>query len=604
MCGINGFNWNDKRLVKQMNNSLIHRGPDAEGIYLEEKLSFGHRRLSIIDLTEKGKQPMVYSHKEKKVVIVYNGEVYNFLELRKELKKKGYKFKSNTDTEVILASYLEEGYDCVKKFNGMWAFCIYDTGKNLLFLSRDRIGKKPLYYYSKNKKFIFSSEIKGILRHKIKKTIDKKSVNLYFSLESIPAPYSIYEEIKKLEAGTNLFFNLTTGILKKKRYYNYPSYSPIRDKKKLIQEGKKLLNDSVKKRLISDVPLGAFLSGGIDSSAIVGEMVNQIKRENLNTFSIGFKIKELDETKFMKVCEKKFQTKQHHKYFEKKEFEDFLKNSYYYYDEPFANASMFPTMFLSKMAKSKITVALSGDGADEIFGGYSRYNIAAKIILLKKIPKRFRRLLVKILPNSKVRQGIKASLLPLEKIYSESREEIYKPKVYKEFVDKKMTECLRLSKGNLIEAFILMDRYYLLLPDCYLVKVDRASMSNSLEVRSPFLDYRFFEYAAKIPSDWKANFFKTKILMRQIVKEIVPREILYRKKSGFSPPIGVWLLEKEYQNELKQQMKELYEEKILDINWKKFFEKKIFCKKDITGIAYRIRLFLFYKWYKFWVKNK
>ena len=272
MCGINGFNFQDKKILKKMNNSIKHRGPDDSGEFYSKNLSLGHRRLSIVDISKKGNQPMEFFHKKQKIQIVYNGEIYNYKELKDELLQKGYKFKNNTDTEVILASYLEWGKKCVEKFNGMWAFCIYDPQKNNLFLSRDRLGQKPLCYYQSKNKFIFSSEIKAILQHKIDIEINNDGINFYLSLGFIPAPYSIYKDIYKLEPGFNMIFNLEDSTLKKYQYY-YPSkYKPIQNKKKLVEEFKILFKDATKIRMMADVPIGAFLSGGVDSSIVVNQI--------------------------------------------------------------------------------------------------------------------------------------------------------------------------------------------------------------------------------------------------------------------------------------------------------------------------------------------
>jgi len=303
MCGINGFNFVNKKILKQMNDSLRHRGPDAEGSYFDDGISLGHRRLSVIDLSENGAQPMTYTHGERTATIVFNGEIYNYKEIREKLKKVGYKFKSNSDTEVILASYLEWGSDCVSEFNGMWAFCIYDKQKSVLFLSRDRLGQKPLYYYFHDDKFIFSSEIKGILKHKIETKLSEDAINLYFSSGFIPSPYSIYNNIYKLEARQNLIFDLRKREIEKNYYFNYPEYNPSYDKKSLIREGRELLKSATRYRLISDVPTGAFLSGGIDSSAIVSEIVKNSEKKNLATYSIGFE-EEYDETPYIKLCKK------------------------------------------------------------------------------------------------------------------------------------------------------------------------------------------------------------------------------------------------------------------------------------------------------------
>ena len=609
MCGINGFNWQDKKLIKSMNNSLKHRGPDAEGEYLNKKISLGHRRLSIIDLSEKANQPMNYGHNKKKTIIVYNGEIYNFKELRDDLEKKGYKFNSNSDTEVILASYLEYGFDCVKKFNGMWAFCIYDLDKNILFLSRDRFGKKPLYYFFDEKKFIFSSELKGILKHKITPEIKKESIDLYLSLGFIPAPYSIYKNIYKLEANQNLIFDLSNREINKYFYYYIPEYSPINNKKKLIKQGRELLKDAVKLRLVSDVPLGAFLSGGIDSSSIVAQMSDFIDLKNLNTFSIGFEGK-YDESDYSKLMKDLLKTKHHHEYFSEKDFNYVLDKEklFYYYDEPFSEQSMFPTFNLSKLTRKYVTVALSGDGGDEIFSGYSRYKIAKQLEFIRKLPLFIRKLLLKVTSLSKkgflknLEEGLKLSLLPLKKFYSESRTYIYKPEITKKILDEKMSYCLNLTKNNLPEAVRLMDIIFYTLPDRFLLNVDRASMSNSLEVRCPFLDYRLLEYSMKIPSKWKLSLFDTKIILKDILKKILPNKILKRKKVGFTPPLIEWINKSEYTSEIKKARDVLYKEKIINREWKEFYNNVI-DKKDDLSKNYKIRLFLLYKWWEYWKTN-
>lgn len=598
MCGINGFNFSDVKVLKKMNDALIHRGPDSEGKFVDGNTSLGHRRLSIIDLSKNGNQPMIYSHGKKKAIIVFNGEIYNFLEIRHELEEKGYRFRSNCDTEVILASYLEWGKDCVKKFNGMWAFAIYDLEKNILFLSRDRLGVKPLYYFYDGKKFIFSSEIKGILKHKLKLKINLMAIDFYFSLGFIPSPLSIYENISKLEARQNLIFDLKMARMKKEYYFNYPKYSPIYDKKKLISETEKLLYDATKIRLVSDVPLGAFLSGGIDSSVVVHEMTKDIPKEKLNTFSIGFE-GNYDESKYIRVVKNIFKTKHHHKYFYEKDFNENLKNIFYFYDEPFCDPSMFPSMDLSKFARNELTVSLSGDGGDEFFGGYPRHQMAAQMEFLYKIPRIIRKLAIPF-SFGRLKEGIKLSLVKKENIYSDVRQEIYKPEVYKKFAKEKMEECLKLSNGSLVEAMILMDRYFLTLPDNYLTKVDRASMANSLEVRSPLLDYRFIELSSRIPTKWKVTEIKNKILLRKIAEKFLPKEITNRKKTGFTPPIEKWINEKKYSNQIVEGIEYLYSRRMISGEWKKFYENYVLKNDNVVANNYKLRMFFFLKWYEKW----
>jgi len=601
MCGINGFNFIEKSILKKMNSSLAHRGPDDEGVFtdLNSKVSLGHRRLSIIDLSKNGSQPMNYSHKDKKATIVFNGEIYNFQEIKDKLIKLGYKFKSTSDTEVILASYLEWGKDCVKKFNGMWAFAIYDPKKEVLFLSRDHFGKKPLYYFFDGKKFIFSSEIKGILKHKIKKEINPEAVDLYFSLGFIPAPYSIYKNIFKLDQRENLVFDLKKKSITKKRYYDWPDYNPSQSRAELKKEFFSLIKDSVKLRMISDVPVGYFLSGGLDSSTIVN-YAKEINK-NINTYSIGFE-GNYDETPQINILKDLFKTKHHHKYFREKNFKKILKNIFHNYDEPFSDPSMFPTFFLSKFARENVTVALSGDGGDEIFGGYPRYKIAKQMSYLRKIPSIFRKLIL-YFSSGRLKEGLRLSLLPPEKFYSEARGNFYKPEIAKKFLENTLKKSLKKTRGNLVEAVRLMDIYLYTLPDNFLLKIDRASMASSLEVRSPFLDYRLVEYSMKIPTKYKVSFSKDKRLFREIVSDFLPEKIVNSPKKGFTPPINSWIANKRYNNELDSAIKKLRDIKILSKEWSDFYRKEIFPKNSLVENNYKIRLYLFYRWFKYWNKT-
>ena len=581
-----------------MNGSLSHRGPDGSGEFfdIKSKISLGQRRLAVVDLSQNGKQPMSYSNKNRKVTITFNGEIYNFQIIRKELEGKGYKFKSTCDTEVVLASYLEWGENCVNKFNGMWAFCIFDPQKNILFLSRDRAGQKPLYYYFNNGKFIFSSEIKGILEHNINLKMNKDAVDLYFSLGFIPAPYSIYNNIHKLEQRQAIIFNLKKKSLDKKYYYEWPKFNPINNKSKLKKEFELLLADSVKLRMISDVPLGAFLSGGLDSSTIV----NYAKKFNndINTYSIGFDGK-LDETPRIDILKKHFKTNHHHKYFREEDFEKMLKDMFYYYDEPFSDYSMFPTRMLSKFAKEKLTVSLSGDGGDEIFGGYPRYKMAYQMEILRKLPKSFRKLLMGF-PIPNLKEGIRLSFLPKETFYSDARKNYYKPKITKQILSKKLKGCLEKTNENLVEAVRLMDIEFYTLPDNFLTKVDRASMISALEVRCPFLDYRIIEYSMKLPTKYKVSLLKEKTFFRGIISKFLPKEIIDKKKQGFTPPIGEWMQKENYVKKLKINIGELYAKKIISEEWFNFYKKEIFPYNSIVTNNYKIRLFLFHKWCKYW----
>jgi len=631
MCGISGivkFSNKDilKGKIKRMNKAIKHRGPDDEGVFIfnnkNYSIGLGHVRLAILDLSEKGHQPMGYNVEEDKIIysdkdldkadiiIVYNGEIYNYLELKE---KFNLKTETGTDTEIILKLYEKLGFDCVKEFNGMWAFCIFDKRKNLIFYSRDRLGVKPFYYYWDGKEFIFSSELKGILAVKEinkKENINKEAVELYFALGFIPSPYSIYKNTFKLEPRQNLIFDLNSKEIKKWHYWELPEYKPIYDKKKLIEEGRKLLYDAVKIRMRSDVPVGAFLSGGLDSSTVVGVMRKFADLSKLHTFSIGFEGK-YDETPYIKIVVDYFKTQHHHYYFKEKDFEELIDKYSWVYDEPFGDYSGFPTYKVSEIAKKYVTVVLSGDGGDEIFGGYMNHVNGYRMDFIRKLPK-FLRILGSKLPVKKNLNGIanlyllkeafRLSLINPEKFYAESiKEDAIRPEIYKKWTTEKMKYCLEKGNNKLGEAMRIFDLLYNTLPDNFLVKVDRASMANALEVRSPFLDYRFAEFSQKIPVEWKVDLFKTKKLMREIIKDILPDEIVNRGKQGFTPPLADWILKEKYLNEVFEKFEIL---KKINYELYEFFKEKVFKNKDqFLYRNYLIRLFLFIKWWEKWISH-
>lgn len=478
MCGINGFNWNDRETICLMNKSIEHRGPDDEGVYCDKSLSLGHLRLSIIDTSKAGHQPMFYEHNKKKAIIVLNGEIYNFKEIKKDLYQKGYRFESNSDTEVVLAAYIEHGVDCVNHFNGMWAFCIYDIGKERLFCSRDRLGVKPFYYFYDKTRFIFSSELKGLLAHEILKinvpeNINKIGLQFYFSLGFIPAPYSIYNNVYKLEPSQNIVYDLYKREINRKWfYYDLPEYNPVYEKNRLIEEGREILRDSVKIRMRSDVPVGAFLSGGIDSSGIVGSMRDYTDLKQLNTFSIGFE-GELDETYFMNIVKNIFKTNHHHHYFKENDFDKLIDAYSIVYDEPFADYSGFPIYRLSELAKKYVTVCLSGDGGDEIFGGYDTYiswnkrmyfeklpyNTIYKFIDLFKLQKKTDSIFYKIFEAARMQM-----INPGERLAEIFKDREYRPAAVKKWMGKKLKNYFKslIRFWKVSQSLIFFILYYLI----------------------------------------------------------------------------------------------------------------------------------------------
>ena len=371
MCGIVG-KYNlvtrepvSRELIKRMSDRITYRGPDDTGIFIDGPIGLGHRRLSILDLSELGHQPM--GSQDESLWITYNGEVYNFQTLREDLVKKGYTFKSNTDTEVIIYLYQEYGEDCLEHLRGMFAFAIWDKKKSRLFLARDRIGKKPLFYYYDGKTFIFASEIKSILEDPVvKKEINYEAFYDYFKYLYVPDPKTIYKNIHKLEPGNCLI--CSGGGVRNREYWDVSfSKEASMELADISGELVRILNESVRLRMISDVPLGAFLSGGIDSSAVVALMANQ-HDSPVTTCSIGFDSTDYDEIQFARMIANRFQT-DHHEFTVKEKVDEILTELAYHFDEPFADSSAVPTYYVSKLAKQKVTVALSGDGGDENFRG-------------------------------------------------------------------------------------------------------------------------------------------------------------------------------------------------------------------------------------------
>ncbi len=624
MCGINGGTFSNKTVVEKMNNAIGHRGPDARGLFTDEQISLGHLRLSVIDLSPAGSQPMWYRrdqgasseqfHPERMATgdygLVFNGEIYNYAYIRDQLSKEGYVFTTQTDSEVILASYAAWGESCVTRFNGMWAFCIYDRKRRVLFCSRDRMGVKPLYYYHEASTFLFSSEIKGLLAHENLRineptNIDTEAVELYFSFGYIPAPLTIYKNVRKLEAAHNLSFNLTTHEVSVARYWELPRYAPHGRKKDLIQEGAELLTDAVKLRLHADVPVGAFLSGGLDSSAIVAEMKKQIDAPMLHTFSIGFEGR-YDETSYIDIVRAYLGTNHHHAYFKREDFEEHVDDFVTMYDEPMADYSGFPTRLVSEHARKHVTVSLSGDGGDEVFGGYPAHVMGYQLDLLVRLPRFVRAVVAKLSLPSRLKRtklgtlvaACRASLsdpgnfLAGATLGKGIRTESARARMRKEYA-----YALERGGNSHAEAMRIYDALFNTLPNAFLVKVDRASMFHALEVRSPFLDYRFFEYAQRIPSKWKAGIKNTKILMRDIITDMLPAGIVYRNKQGFEPPIADWMLDGTYDATLSDGVRNL--EKIVPeiASW---YQERL-TTRSADDKTYLVRLFLFQKWYEKWV---
>ena len=570
MCGIAGFvqyaskvspeNRGDLNTLKAMGDRIIHRGPDAHGEYLDEAVGLCHRRLSIIDLSEAGTQPMYAA--QGRYVMVFNGEIYNFPSLRKAAEAQGYQFKTQTDSEVILALYEQEGEACVEKLNGMFAFAIWDTLKQSLFLARDRIGKKPLYFYNDGQHFIFGSEIKALLAHSAtKKEINPEAVYDFFAYQYIPDPKTIFKNLYKLKPGHTL--SVTESGIQEKQYWDLSFAHTLQlSEKEATERLIDKIQESTRMRMISDVPLGAFLSGGVDSSGVVALMAKN-SEQPVTTCSIGFDSKKFDETVYAQQVAKQYHT-QHHELTVTENVTDNLLNIASFFDEPFADPSMVPTFFVSQLARQKVTVALAGDGGDESFAGYQKYAVDhLENSLRNKVPAMLRRTLLPKL--AQLLAGRSSTLLKKGHtlLHTLSQTPEYGFYLSNNFCsdliwNKVVRQDFKQKLGNYHPSTLSLDYYKQCdgpdhlsrilytdvksyLPGDILVKVDRMSMANSLEVRAPLLDYQVMELAASLPSGMKFKDGEKKHILKEAFKPLLSDEILYRKKMGFSVPLADWL---------------------------------------------------------------
>lgn len=532
-----------------MTDILSHRGPDDEGIFCDDRVSLGHRRLSIIDTSNRGHQPMQFEHLQ----IVFNGEIYNYQELRAELKTAGYQFQSDSDTEVLLKAYHHWGINCVNRLNGMWAICIYDSQHKTLFLSRDRFGIKPFYYYHKGQTFVFASELKAIRPLVKDLKVNTTALNYFFYQKYIGADLTIYENCYKLKPSENIIYNLDTHHIHKSSYYSLSDslqQQSQRSLKERLEEVAGLLTDAVIKRLVADVPVGSFLSGGLDSSLISAIIARD--RQNFQTFSIGFQDKSYDEIPFSKTVAEYIRTRHHIEYLEIDE--PLIERVVGHMDEPFGDASILPTTLLSEMTRRHVTVCLSGDAGDEVFAGYDSYKAYqyARVIsagLIKACSP-----FVNMLPPSDKKLTLAFKIQKFT--------EDYHPNPWRRHLDWMGTFTDRDRQTLLQELYICTD-YFIgpaeantltgmqmndfqrYLPEDILKKVDAASMMHSLEVRVPFLDHRLVPIVMSLPSCYKIRFLKTKWLLKRLASDLLPTEIIHRKKRGFTVPVSAWLRKSE-----------------------------------------------------------
>ena len=571
MCGIVGFvNFEhraDAKIIEQMTESLTHRGPDDVGHFFsieqQASIALGHRRLSILDLSSRGNQPMKFEN----LLMVYNGEIYNFDEIRLELETIGYVLKSNTDTEVVLKAYHAWGAGAIKRFNGMFSIAILDIEKNELVLIRDRAGVKPLYWYQAEGTFIFGSELKSFHHHpNFKKELCLDSVSLFLQFGYIPQPHSIFKNTYKLEAGHWLSINISSGEVKKQKYwdvnefYNMPKHEVSDYDAELEVEN--ILKSACNYRLVSDVPVGVFLSGGYDSS-LVAALLQSERMEKIKTFSIGFSQKEFNEAHHAKRVAEHLSTDHTELYCTDNDALEIFPKIPEIWDEPFGDPSVIPTLLVSKLARNSVKVALSADGGDEIFGGYDRYQQTVKIErYFSNVP--FKKEIAALMG------AVDPSKIPfLNKIekFDNRYQKIYHALkssnpvemlslISSVFTPREISKVLKAETMQLTTHFnnnanfnndlqtldkLLATDYKTFQLDDVLVKVDRATMSVGLEGREPLLDYRLIEYVARLDPELKINGTEKKFLLKNITHKYIPKEIMARPKMGFAAPISKWL---------------------------------------------------------------
>ena len=565
MCGISGKLYFDSdrvvdhEVIRRMNAALAHRGPDGEGVYVKGPIGLGHRRLAVIDLSDDARQPM--ANEDGSVMITFNGEIYNFTELRKELEEKGHVFRCRSDTEVIIHLYEEMGPECVKRLRGMFAFAIWDENKQRLLLARDRAGEKPLYYYNDSSQIVFGSEVLALLQDRsLPVEPDLRAIWQYLHLQFIPSPLSGFQGIRKLPPAHYLM--VENGEVHIERYWALDYSAKVHasaSEGELCEMLVAELREAVRMRLISDVPLGAFLSGGIDSSAIVA-LMTQFGGAPVKTFSISFGEKTYNEAAFASLVARRFGT-DHHEYEVTPNAMEVLPKLIEHYGEPFADAAAIPTYYLSKLAREHVTVALSGDGGDENFAGYDHYRTLKRAEISRLLPGVARRFMMGV--ASRLRRNPPGSYAARVgrglAIVSESETNRYVSRLnvtgdwigwlctpeYLELVGpgQVLAEVSMSQAGRLADPLdeALRVDTELGLPDNMLTKVDIASMANSLEVRAPMVDHRIMQFAASLPSRLKLRGAIGKYILRKAVRGLIPDEVIERRKHGFAVPIAQWL---------------------------------------------------------------
>ena len=557
MCGIAGYWERDGQgsvaRVKSMCDQIIHRGPDDEGFHVDGGCAIGMRRLSIIDLAT-GHQPI--SNEDGTVWIVFNGEIYDYQSLREDLARKGHRFATKSDTETIVHLYEEEGVEGISRLRGMFAFCIWDARKQQMLLVRDRFGKKPLYYSAGPKGLYFGSELKCLRAAGVPMEIDDEALRLYFQFNYIPDPLSPYRNVRKLPPGSWLTCD-RDGNIRQGKYWKMPVPAEIPDpalsEEDARRQVREMFDESVRIRMIADVPLGAFLSGGIDSSSVVASMALQ-SREPVKTFSIGFEEAAFNELQYAAMVAKRYKT-EHHEIVVKPDSVGLVTRLVRHFDEPFADSSAIPTFIVSEFAARHVKVVLTGDGGDELFDGYESFFAIEKLRRFDAIPQPVRRMasmVAGLLPYSAYGKNYLRMISrpnPLERYFEYNyapyflRERLLRPEWMvpssTNFLRQTFPDCLPPEDADILSQVTFFEATAKLTGDM-LVKVDRMSMANSLEVRCPLLDHKLAELAARIPHSWKMKNGRGKDILLQAIGDRLPPELLTRSKMGFGVPLALW----------------------------------------------------------------
>src|SRR5262245_60215017 len=564
MCGITGIVRRDggpvdRELLGRMNDAIRHRGPDDDGFYFSDGVGLAMRRLAIIDL-KTGQQPIYNA--DRTASIVFNGEIYNYRELRKQLEALGHTFYTNSDTEAIVHAYDEYGTECPKHLRGMFTFAIWDERNKSLFLARDRVGKKPLLYAHTNEELIFGSEFTALLTHpSVSREVNYEAIHHYLSFISVPAPLTAYQSIRKLEPGHWLLWR--DGEIKLERYWQLDFSRKIDiNEQEASARVSELLRDAVRVRLMSEVPLGAFLSGGIDSSAVVA-LMSQESSDRVKTFSIGFEEQDFSELHHARRVAEHVGA-EHHEFIVRPDALEVLPILVEHYGEPYADSSAVPTYYVARETRKYVTVALNGDGGDESFAGYERHVAMGLAERYRKLPEFLRDSVIgasaELLPATEtgrsrvrdVKRFLKAASLPKVERYlrwitvfnNEAKQDLYSQSFKQQTNSSDAGNILepwfaRANGAGIVDASLLAD-LMTYLPNDLLVKVDIATMAVSLEARSPFLDHHVIEFAASLPENFKLRRLTTKYLLKRVLRKLLPSENLDRRKMGFGVPIGHW----------------------------------------------------------------